>query len=417
MITRSKNNIFRPKQIHSITTHHPTPSSAEPTCVSQALNIPHWCRVMDDEINVLLHNQTWDIVPPLSSTNLVGCKWVFRVKRNPDSSISRYKARLVAKGFHQCPGIDFHETFSPLVKPATIRIFLTLALHYSWPIHQLDVNNVFLHRTLPDAVYMTQPPGFRDPQYPDHVCLLRKALYGLRQAPREWYNALKSFLLEYGFTTSQSDTSLFLYHRSEVTLYFLVYVDDLLVTGNNSSTIAAFITAISTRFSVKNLGALHYLLVVEVVRSSDSVFLSQYKYVYDLLTKTGMLGAKGVSTLLSSSESLRLDDGSLFTDDQTYRQIVGALQYLSLTRPDIAFVVGKLSQFMHCPSSVHLTSVKRVLRYLKQTVFHGLLLRKSNSLPLMAFSDSDWAGNYDDRTLTSAFIIYLGRCPISWSSK
>lgn len=320
---------------------------------------------MDDELNALLRNQTKELVQAPSTSNIIGCKWVFRIKHNPDSSISCYKARLVAKGFHQRPGIDFHETFSPVVKPATIRIFLTLALHYSWPIHQIDVNNAFLHDTLPDSVYMSQPPGFRDPQFPDHVCLLRKAIYGLRQAPREWYIALKSFLLEYGFTTSHFDTSLFLYHCSDVTLFFLVYVDDLLIMGNNSSAVAAFIAAISARFSVKNLGTLSYFLGVEVIRSPDSIFLSQHKYIFDLLTKTNMLGAKGVSTPLSSSESLRLDDGSPSTDARAYRQIVGALQYLSLAHPDISFVVDKLSQFMHHPSSTHLTTVKRVLRYLK----------------------------------------------------
>ena len=158
----------------------------EPTTASQALQDPNWCAAMDDELVALARNRTWVLVPHPSNHNIVGCKWVFRIKQNSDGSISRYKACLVAKGFHQRPRVDYHDTFSPIVKPTTIRVVLSVALSNSWPISQLDVNNAFLHGNLTEDVYMAQPPRYVDQNNPTHVCRLQKALYGLKQAPRAW---------------------------------------------------------------------------------------------------------------------------------------------------------------------------------------------------------------------------------------
>ncbi|CAL2238106.1 unnamed protein product [Prunus armeniaca] len=185
MVTRAKAGISKPNPRYAlVATKHPIPSSVEPTCVSQAIKDPLWRAAMSTEFNALISNGTWELVPSDSTQNLIGCKWVFRIKRHPDGTIDRYKARLVTKGFHQRPGVDFSETFSPVVKPTTIRVVLHLALSHGWPIRQLDVNNAFLHGTLSDIVYMSQPPGFVDTNLPSHVCKLRKALYGLKQAPR-----------------------------------------------------------------------------------------------------------------------------------------------------------------------------------------------------------------------------------------
>ncbi|KAK0593680.1 hypothetical protein LWI29_016926 [Acer saccharum] len=153
----------------------------------------------------------------------------------PSPLIFTYNTLLVAKGFHQRPDIDFTETFSPIVKPVTIRLILTLAVTNGWPLRQLDVNNAFLQGSLSDDVYMTQPLGFVDSTKPHHVCKLQKAIYGLRQAPRAWYNELRSFLLATGFVNSQCDTSLFILRRSGHTLYLLVYVDDIIITGSSKS--------------------------------------------------------------------------------------------------------------------------------------------------------------------------------------
>ncbi|KAM1659561.1 hypothetical protein COP2_002715 [Malus domestica] len=188
---------------------------------------------MQEEFNALLHTQTWSLVPYHSSQNIVGCKWVFRIKRKPDGSIDRYKAWLVAKGFHQQEGLDYTETFSPVAKPVTIRLLLTLAAQFDWFLHQLDVSNAFLHGTLSESVFMQQPPGFADSTKPHHVCQLHKSLYGLKQAPRAWYDKLHAALASLGFVGSQSDHSLFV-KKDKALVFVLVYVDDILVTGPSS---------------------------------------------------------------------------------------------------------------------------------------------------------------------------------------
>uniref|UniRef100_A0A2N9GX62 Reverse transcriptase Ty1/copia-type domain-containing protein n=1 Tax=Fagus sylvatica TaxID=28930 RepID=A0A2N9GX62_FAGSY len=182
MTTRSQNNIFKPKQLH-LTTKHPLPDPIEPTTVSQAMKDPRWRSAMAVELNALVRNGTWDLVPPQSHHNVVGYKWVFRIKRNPNGTIARYKARLVAKGFHQRPGVDYHDTFSPAVKPTTIHLVLCLALNQGWNIRQLDVNNAFLHGSLSEEVLMQQPPGYIDTTHPSHVCRLHNAIYGLQTSP------------------------------------------------------------------------------------------------------------------------------------------------------------------------------------------------------------------------------------------
>lgn len=191
--TRSQNNIFKPKKLLSLVSHLPSPEIPEPTTLSQALKVPEWRQAMSEEFDALLHNRTWELVPSTNVQNLVGCKWVFRIKRHPDGSVARYKARLVAKGFHQRPGIDYNDTFSLVVKPTTDRIVLSLAISKGWPLRQMDINNAFLHGNLSEEVFMSQPPGFVDQTYPSHMCKLRKALYGLKQAPRAWYTELKGF--------------------------------------------------------------------------------------------------------------------------------------------------------------------------------------------------------------------------------
>ncbi|KAL4565975.1 hypothetical protein LXL04_030083 [Taraxacum kok-saghyz] len=263
---------FNPNFINS-STLHPVPSTVEPTTHTQALKDPQWRSAMDLEFNALLKNGTWELVPP-QSHKPIGCKWVFRVKRKPDGSIDKYKARLVAKGFHQQYGKDYIDTFSPVIKPVTIRTVLSIALSKNWPLRQLDVNNAFLHGHLQEEVYMTQPPGYVNPDLPNHVCKLHKSLYGLKQAPRTWYIELHNFLLRLGFQKSLADPSLFIYNHNNLTCYFLVYVDDIVLTGNDNHFLQKIIDALAKRFSIKDLGMLHHLLGIEVISTSKGLFLS-----------------------------------------------------------------------------------------------------------------------------------------------
>lgn len=409
--------IFSNQKKFFYASNHPLPENLEPSNVRQAMQHPHWRQAISEEFNALIRNGTWSLVPPPKNKNIVDCKWLFRIKRNPDGTIDRYKARLVAKGFTQCPGVDFKETFAPVVRPQTIKLILTIALTKGWKMHQLDVNNAFLQGSLNEEVYMAQPPGLKDSQQPTYVCKLHKAIYGLRQAPRAWHDALKTFITSHGFTTSQSDPSLFIYASGTTLAYFLVYVDDLLLTGNDASFLHHFIQSLSNRFSLKHMGTPHYFLGIELIPSKIGLFLSQHKFIRDILQRFDMDAAKPTYTPLSTTSTLTLNDGTAAADSTLYRQIIGALQYLNLTRPDLSFAINKLSQFMHKPTSLHFQHLKRLLRYLKATINFGILLKKTTALTLQVYTDVDWGGNIDDRTSTSAYLIYLGGNPISWLSR
>ncbi|KAH9716339.1 retrovirus-related pol polyprotein from transposon RE2 [Citrus sinensis] len=425
MTTRAKNNIRKPIQKLNLHTHLSSPPDLEPTSMTHALKDHNWRRAMSEEYDALVRNGTWELVPPNGITNLVGCKWIFRIKRHSDGSLDRFKARLVAKGFHQRPGVDYHETFSPVVKPTTVRLVLSIAISNGWSLCQLDINNTFLQGRLSEHVYMAQPPGFVDSDRPTYVCKLHKAIYGLKQAPRAWYHELRQFLVHSGFTNSHSDTSLFVLNTGRHILFLLVYVDDIIVTGNIDDLVSQFVGCLAQRFSLKDLGSLSYFLGIEVVPHWRGILLSQRRYIQDLLKRTHMADATLVLTPLpTNSSSLTITSGTPLSDPSQVRAVVGSLQYLSLTPPDISFAVNKMAQFMHQPTDEHWVLVKRILRYLCGTLDKGLLLHHESSLSLHgfsdalhAFSDADWAGNKDDYSSTSAYLVYLRRNLISWSSK
>ncbi|KAK1647157.1 hypothetical protein QYE76_064962 [Lolium multiflorum] len=378
-----------------------------------------YTHAMELEYQALLKNDTWTLVPPRSGVNIIDCKWVFKVKRHADGSIERYKARLVAKGFKQRYGLDYEDTFSPVVKPTTIRILLSLAVTRGWALRQLDVQNAFLHGVLEEEVYMRQPPGFSDPTRPDHLCRLVKALYGLKQAPRAWHARLGAALRAHGFIPSTADTSLFLLQRPEVTMYLLVYVDDIILVSSSVAATDRLISSLGDAFAVKDLGKLHFFLGLEVTHDDTGLSLTQQKYSHDLLRRAGMLQCKPASTPMSTSELLTSVDGSLLSSEDAteYRSVVGGLQYLTLTRPDISYAVNRVCQYLHAPRDPHWTAVKRILRYVRHTASFGLRLCSSSSGLLSAFSDADWAGNPDDRRSTGGYAVFFGPNLIAWSAR
>jgi len=350
---------------------------------------------------------------------VIDCKWVYKVKRKADGTIDRYKARLVVKGFRQRYGIDYEDTFSPVVKAATIRLILSIAVSRGWTLRQLDVQNAFLHGILEEEVYMWQPPGYADPRRPRFVCKLEKALYGLKQAPRAWYARLCAKLIALGFIPSKADTSLFYYSKGGHTIFVLVYVDDIIVASSSQKATGALLKDLEQEFALKDLGNLHYFLGIEVNKLGDGLKLSQERYAADVLQRVGMHKCKAIDTPLSSTEKLSVTEGEpLGTEDATrYRSIVGALQYLTLTRPAISFSVNKVCQFLHAPTSVHWSAVKRILWYIQGTLKLGLKISSSRSTMVSAFSDADWAGCPDDRRSTGGFAVFLGPNLISWCAK
>jgi hypothetical protein len=316
---------------------------------------------MRSEYDALIQNNTWSLVPRPPGANVVSGKWVFRLKYNSDGSLSRYKARWVVRGFSQEHGIDYDETFSPIVKPSTIRIVLSLAVSFHWPIHQLDVKNAFLHGHLSETVYCQQPLGFEDSPKSPLVCLLQKSLYGLKQAPRAWFHRFATFATSIGFCASKSDTSLFIYRSSTHTAYLLLYVDDIVLTASSPSLLTHIINTLSSEFSMTDLGPLSHFLGISVTRSDSGLHLSQKQYALDLIQRAGMTECNPANTPIDSGSKLSANDGELLDNPTIYRSLTGALQYLTLTRPEIAYAVHQACLFMHAPRSSHLNLVKRII--------------------------------------------------------
>ena len=263
---------------------------------------------------------------------------------------------------------------------------------------------------------MAQPPGFIDTQHPSYVCKLKKVLYGLKQAPRVWYSKLSSALVSWGFQHSKSDPSLFIHLTATVQLLLIVYVDDIIITGSSPSQIDSLANKLHATFAIRDLGRLHYFLGIEVTYSPNQLHLCQQRYITDILASSKLLDSKPTPTPGSVTKPISKFDGIPLDDPSEYRRLIGSLQYVTMTRPDISFAVNRACQFMQQPTSTHLLAVKRILRYLAGTKSHGITFTASKSLSLSAFSDADWASNPDDRRSTSGYCIFLGDSLVSWSS-
>ncbi|CAA7042103.1 unnamed protein product [Microthlaspi erraticum] len=376
---------------------------------------PGWNIAVMDEMGRIHMLHTWSLVPRTEDMNVLSSKWVFTPKMKPNGELNKLKARLVAKGFDQEEGLDYLETFRPVVHTATIRMILDVATSKDWQIKQLDVSNAFLHGELKEPVFMFQPKGFEDPEKPDHVCKLTKALYGLKQAPRAWFDTFSNYIIDYGFTCSKSDPSLFHYHRNGKKMALLMYVDDMLLTGSDPALLQDLLDCLNKRFSMKDLGKPHYFLGVEIESYTGGMFLHQQAYAADILHQASMSDCNPMPTPLP----LQLDDlnSEPFSEPTYFRSLVGKLQYLTITRPDIQYAVNFICQRMHLPTVSDFHLLKRILRYIKGTINFGMHIKKDKELTLHAFCDSDYAGCKQTRRSTTGFCTMLGSNLISWSAK
>jgi hypothetical protein len=372
---------------------------------------------MADEYRALMDNGTWRHVPRPPGVNVVSGRWLWKSKYNVDGTLSKHKARWVAQGYNQKPGVDYDETLSPVVKQGTIRTVLSIAASRQWPIHQLDVKNAFLHGHLEDTVYYEQPPGFVDPAHPDFVCLLQKSLYGLKQAPRAWNKQFVTYLHSLGFVASAMDTSLFVYRNGDDIAYLLLYVDDIVLTASSDTLLQHIIDRLHSEFAMTDLGNLHDYTHMSVTRSSNGLFLSQRQYALEILRRAGMSDCHSTTTPIDTKAKLSASDGALVDDASAYRSLAGALQYLTLTRPDLAYAVQQVCLFMHDPRESHLAFLKRILHYVKGTLSFGLRIGTGPVDSLTTYSDADWAGCPDSRRSTSGYCVFLDDTLISWSSK
>lgn len=339
---------------------------------------------MKDEIVSFEVNKTFSIVDLPPGKKAIGNMWIYKYKYNVDGTMERPKSRLVALGNRQVKGRDYKETFAPVAKMTTIRSLLRVVAGKGWMVHQMDVHNAFLHGDLKEEVYMKLPQGFKA-LGPNKVCRLHKALYGLRQAPRCWFQKLTDALKSFGFLHSYADYSLFVYSKGNVELRVLIYVDDLLICGNDIDFLTKFKAHLGRCFRMKDLGKLKYFLGIEVGRGAEGFMLTQRKYTLDLVAEVGLLGSKPVGTPMEIQHKLALDVSPVMQDAEKYRRLVGRLIYLSITRPDISYAVHILSQFMQKPRELQWGAAMRVVRYLKGTPGQGILLSSEADTSLSVY--------------------------------
>nr|GEU40727.1 ribonuclease H-like domain-containing protein [Tanacetum cinerariifolium] len=320
MITRSQSGIVKPIDRSSLLTSIFT----IPKNPSQALKDPNWRNAMYDKYNAFVKNDTWLLVPRPTCVIMVHSMWLFNHKFHADGTLSHYKARLVANGSNRQLGVDFDETFSPVVKPVTIRMVLSLVVSRQWTIHQLDVKNAFLNGDLSETVYMHQPYGFVDSRYPHHVCLLQRSLYGLKQAPRAWFQRFTGYATRARFYHSRCDSSLFNYRQGSQVSYLLIYVDDTILTASCASLLQQIIGSLNNEFDMTDLRALNYFLGIFAYRSPTGLFLSKKKCALQLIEHAYMVTCNPSRTPVDTESELG-PKGAPVQDPTLYRSLAGGL--------------------------------------------------------------------------------------------
>jgi hypothetical protein len=314
-------------------------------------------------------------------------------------------------------GLDFGETYAPVAGLESIHILLAYATYHGFKLYRMDVKSAFLNGPIKEEVYVEQPPGFEDSEYPNHVYKLSKALYGLKQAPRAWYECLRDFLISNDFKVGKTDPTLFTKTIANDLFVCQIYIDDIIFGSTNKSTCEEFSRIMIQKFEMSMMGELKYFLGFQVKQLQEGTFISQTKYIQDILTKFGMKDVKPIKTPMGTNGHLDLDTGGKFVDQKVYRSMICYLLYLCASRLDIMLSVCMCARFQADPKEVHLRVVKRILRYLVYTPKFGLWYPRGSTFDLIGYSDADWAGCKIDRKSTSGTCQFLGRSLVSWASK
>nr|GFA88152.1 retrovirus-related Pol polyprotein from transposon TNT 1-94 [Tanacetum cinerariifolium] len=358
----------------------------------------------------------WELVDRPLCTNVINLKRLWKNKRDEENTVIRNKSRLVAKGYAHKEGVDFEESFAPVASLEAVRLFIAYAAHKSFTIYQMDVKTAFLYGPLKEEVYVNQPDGFVDPYHPDKVYRLKKALYGLKQDPRAWYDELSKFLQSKGFTKGSIDPTLFITkHRGDI-LLVQIYVDDIVFGSTNPNLFKRFEKLMHSKFEM-SMGELKFFLGIQIHQPPRRIFINQAKYAQEILVKHGMTSCDGIGTPMATKH-LDADLSGTLVDQTKYRSKVGALMYITASRPDIMHATCYCARYQAQPTEKHLTVVKWIFRYLKDTIHMGLCYPKDTGFELTTFSDSDHAGCLDSRKSTSGGIQFLGGDKLfSWSLK
>lgn len=391
--------------------------SCEPRSYQEAVKSnekENWFNAMKEEYDSLIKNETWTLVKPTKDQKVIDNKWVFKIKTNPDGSTNRYKARLVAKGFKQEHGVDYDETFSPVVRFTSIRMILAIAVVLNLKLRQFDVKTAFLYGELEENVFMKQPFGFNDNG--NSVCKLQKSLYGLKQASRCWNKKFKHFIEKFGFVACASDPCVFVYKYMDNIVILAIYIDDGILAGNNNDFLDKVIEHLRQQFEIKvvDIGCFVGLQIDQ--RNDGSIFIHQNAYTKKILQRFRMDDCKIVSTPSDKNQTLEKFEKEKQAN-YPYRELIGSLLFLTATRPDISYSVGLISRYMERPTKIHVNAAKRVLKYLKGTQNFGILYQSGGPQRFTGYSDADYAGDIDTRKSTSGYAFILGNGIISWCSE
>lgn len=390
------------------------PSSYENALKSQESE--KWSKAINEEYASLMENQTWKLVQPPKNRKIIRNKWTFKIKENSAGQTIRYKARLVACGYSQVHGIDYDETFSPVVKYTSIRVILAVATSFNLKLRQFDVKTAFLHGDLQEEIYMSQPKGFDDQS--GRVCKLLKTIYGLKQSSRCWNKKFTELIQQFNLRSSKADDCVFTFITNERKIILAIWIDDGLVAASNSDDIEKLISGLQSAVEIKSSEANFFVGLEINQKANGSIHLNQKGYTRKMLAKFNMTDANPVATP-SDSNFLNFGTQKEITNVKfPYREAIGSLMYLAVaTRPDIAHAIGILSRSLSNPTENHVTGVKRVFKYLKGTMDYGIYFKKNEKLSLNVYSDADYAGDPSTRKSTSGYLCMIGSATVSWCSQ
>lgn len=402
----------------------------EPSSHQEALEDPDselWTGAEQEEMTSLKKNATWILVDRVKGQKTIGCKWVYKRKAGiAGVEDPRFKARLVAKGYAQIEGVDFQEIFSPVAKHVSIRFLLSMVVHFDMELQQMDVKTAFLHGYLDEDIYMEQPEGYEDKDYPEKVCLLKRSLYGLRQSPRQWNTRFDEFIVSQGFVRSEYDICVYYKEYEEDSyVYLLLYVDDILLASKSKVQVAELKKILSSEFEMKDLGDAKKILGMEITRDRErgTLTVSQEDYAWKVLGNFSMEKSKSVSTplgahfRLSSATEKELKDQEFHMRDVPYQSAVGSLMYSMVgTRPDLAYAIGMVCRFMSSPIKIHWQAVKWILRYLRGSTKVKLAYTNEGKFVVKGYCDADYGADLDKRRSVTGMVFKVGGNVVSWRS-
>ncbi|MBW0515470.1 hypothetical protein O181_055185, partial [Austropuccinia psidii MF-1] len=376
-----------------------------------------WKAAIDNELCSMESLNVWEVVEQQESCKLVGTTWVFKIKKNHSNEVTEYKAQLCAQGFTQIQGVDFEKTYAPTGRLNSLQTLIALAAAKNRKLHQIDIKSAFLNAPLREEVYLHVPQGLPLDQK-KHCLRLKKAIYGLKQAPLAWYQHLKEYLLSIDFVACVLDACIF-YRAGSKPMWLYINVDDIAVVGED---IEEFKNKIALKFEIKDLGSADLMLGVKITHNSDSICLDQKHFAESLLDQYSMGECRPVSTPLVPNEHL-----STATEEEiavlknlrvNYRSAIGSINYLSTaTRPDLSFAVSCLSQYLENPGLKHWQAFMHVLRYLKGSLDVGLRYPRGGSQGITAWSDADWGNCRSTRRSVTGYLATFHGCLVLWKTR